>query len=384
MSPPKTRKYDAEAHRKPPTLVMKRTITSLDQDPEAAAMLLKRIPEWRAEADRLEAQLANLTLPERLATLMFKVDVPLKIKEQEKEWDPNGGGTITLGEFRQHIRGVGLEASNEDIDALFQQWDKDGGGTLDLTELEAALLAMREDFLLKFGEDGWKVNLELEAEKLRARAVAGKVALEASRKAESQEAELRALLSDIEGRVGVQLGIVLVARKIRVGEVVGTWCKTKGNAARRELTREEFKDEVYRLDVRVHGEAVGRKVLGELFDTVDSDKNGWLDMAEAQAALKKWEAEAIRASAERTTKEKQVRRIKNLASRKLQAALREPSAAKGAMHDEGLQGVAFSSDVDGRPPVVRTGSPTSRAGSPNSSTARRASPARKRLPVTAR
>ena len=48
---------------------------------------------------------------------------------------------------------------------------------------------MREDFLLKFGEDGWKVNLELEAEKLRARAVAGKVALEASRKAESQEAE---------------------------------------------------------------------------------------------------------------------------------------------------------------------------------------------------
>ena len=296
---------------------------------------------------------------------------------------------------------------------------------------------------------------------------------------------LRALLSDIEGRVGVQLGIVLVARKIRVGEVVGTWCKTKGNAARRELTREEFKDEVYRLDVRVHGEAVGRKVLGELFDTVDSDKvrghsqagargvptlyqlhthtpcalpyrcpkisptmtpptwillpsttfaptpppctphprvravchpptqlprwrharprplraqlrlpsshpppviaqNGWLDMAEAQAALKKWEAEAIRASAERTTKEKQVRRIKNLASRKLQAALREPSAAKGAMHDEGLQGVAFSSDVDGRPPVVRTGSPTSRAGSPNSSTARRASPARKRLPVTAR
>lgn len=121
VSPPKTRKYDAEAHRKPPTLVMKRTITSLDQDPEAAAMLLKRIPEWRAEADRLEAQLANLTLPERLATLMFKVDVPLKIKEQEKEWDPNGGGTITLGEFRQHIRGVGLEASNEDIDALFQQ-----------------------------------------------------------------------------------------------------------------------------------------------------------------------------------------------------------------------------------------------------------------------
>lgn len=55
---------------------------------------------------------------------------------------------------------------------------------------------------------------------------------------------LKALIHDIDGRLGVQLGIVLLARKIRVGEIVGRWCKTKGNAAKRELTRDEFKEEV--------------------------------------------------------------------------------------------------------------------------------------------
>ena len=35
------------------------------------------------------------TLKDRLALLMFKVDVPLQIRKQEKEWDPKGDGTIT-------------------------------------------------------------------------------------------------------------------------------------------------------------------------------------------------------------------------------------------------------------------------------------------------
>lgn len=145
---------------RPPTLVTKRTITSLDQDPEAAAALAKRIPEWIDEAQKLEDSTADFTLPEQLARLMFKVDVTTKIREQEKEWDPGGGGTVTLGEFRQHIRGVGVQAANEQIDALFQMWDNDGGGSLDMNELEQALLRLREEFMLKFGANGWVVNAE--------------------------------------------------------------------------------------------------------------------------------------------------------------------------------------------------------------------------------
>lgn len=36
-------------------------------------------------------------------------------------------GTITVGEFRQHVRGVGLEATSEELDALFTEWDTVSG-----------------------------------------------------------------------------------------------------------------------------------------------------------------------------------------------------------------------------------------------------------------
>ena len=61
-----------------------------------------------------------------MARLMFEVDVPTKMKEQEQEWDPTGNGTITVGEFRQHVRGVGIEATSEELDALFVEWDTVG------------------------------------------------------------------------------------------------------------------------------------------------------------------------------------------------------------------------------------------------------------------
>ena len=108
---------------------------------------------------------------------------------------------------------------------------------------------------------------------------------------------------------------------------------------------------------------------------MDADGSGWLDLDEAKVALKQWEVEAIKANAERTSKEKQVRRIKNLAARKLQAALREPSSAPGSpFSDGGSPGggsvTSWASDDDAVSPGRR------RAGSPKAR--------RRRMPATAR
>ena len=180
----------------------------------------------------------DFTLTEKLARMMFQVDVPTKMKEQEAQWDPNGGGMITVGEFRQHVRGVGVEAGNDEIDALFNDWDKDGGGSIDMAELEKGLIRLRAEFMRKYGSHGWKLSIDQQVESLRARATAGRTALGASQKATVQEGELNELLADINGRLGVALGTVLVKRKIRVGEVVGTWCKSKGNAAKRARSKQ--------------------------------------------------------------------------------------------------------------------------------------------------
>lgn len=99
-----------------PPQMPKRTVFTLENDPDSVAMLESLIEQWLAEAARLEATVGDFTLPEKLARLMFQVDVPMKIKQMEKEWDPNGGGLITLGEFRQHVKALGIEAPVDEID----------------------------------------------------------------------------------------------------------------------------------------------------------------------------------------------------------------------------------------------------------------------------
>ena len=135
-----------------------------------------------------------------------------------------------------------------------------------MEELVNALHQLQRDFLHKYGKNGWKGSIDAQVESLRARAAAGKAALAATAKADGLQTELDALLKDIDGRLPVQVGLVFVSRRIRVGEVVGSWCKTKGNSAKRELSKAEFKDEVFKLGVKVERELVTRKALGDLFD----------------------------------------------------------------------------------------------------------------------
>jgi hypothetical protein len=56
---------------------------------------------------------------------------PTPSRPQEKElvspaqilelWDDNGDGEVSMGEFRLHVRKLGLSASQKDLDALFAQ-----------------------------------------------------------------------------------------------------------------------------------------------------------------------------------------------------------------------------------------------------------------------
>ena len=115
----------------PPPQLTKRTPTSLE-DSSARADLQAKVDAFDKEIAELEAAAegSELSLKEQLAGLMFTgKDVVKQVKAQEAQWDPKGDGTITKGEFRMHIRGLGVRAknaSNADIDLLFEEYARRG------------------------------------------------------------------------------------------------------------------------------------------------------------------------------------------------------------------------------------------------------------------
>ena len=78
----------------------------------------------------------------RLGSLLRKKS--MKASEIIQRWDPSGDGQIDIFEFRTNVRGLGLEASNDELDDLFRSLDEDGGGTLDMPEVKHALSTLQE------------------------------------------------------------------------------------------------------------------------------------------------------------------------------------------------------------------------------------------------
>ena len=103
--------------------------------------------EWEAEANRLAeaAQQARppsdapnfLQIEVDLGLLLLKLDkMKMRIEHFIREWDRTGDGSISKGEFRIHLLGLGLKRPSDQVDELFDKYDTDHGGTLDLTELK--------------------------------------------------------------------------------------------------------------------------------------------------------------------------------------------------------------------------------------------------------
>lgn len=100
---------------------------------------------------------------------------------------------------------------------MFSSWDADKGGSIDMAELEAALMSLHEQFVKKYGKKGWTIDIAAKVESLRSRAAAGKVAVRATQQAAAYASELEELVRDLESRIEVQLGMIIIARTMRQG-----------------------------------------------------------------------------------------------------------------------------------------------------------------------
>jgi hypothetical protein len=82
---------------------------------------------------------------------------------------------------------------------------------------------------------------------------------------------------------------------------------------------------VSQLGLQQFGQPVSTKQLSLLFDSVDLDGSGSLDLKEASKALKTWQQYGQEATNDKMTKENELKRFKMRAVKKLQYALRDPS-----------------------------------------------------------
>ena len=56
-----------------------------------------------------------------------------------REWDDDNSGSVARDEFAKALPMLGLEASVEQINAIFDEWDRDKSGTLEIRELNSLL-----------------------------------------------------------------------------------------------------------------------------------------------------------------------------------------------------------------------------------------------------
>lgn len=382
----------------PPQTVRKRTPTELSDD--MVPDLMARMQEWNGEVARLEREVESFepsNLKDHLAFHMFSG----KIKNHERFWDPKGDGSITVGDFRMQVRSLGLtrgKVPNEEIDATFAEWDADGSGTITMQELFEALRQLRNDWTRRQGKEvlqfvGTKKHIEV----LRRRAQAAADAIAAHDATKTCAAELAELTNGIETDIRIQLGGLLTRRKIKAGEIVVAWQGARplpkdpksprslshsprlgavgsprvgaGASPRRlgagtdlagehrdEITKREFASGVEKLELLVGQHPVTAASLSALFDEIDSDQSGFLDMKEAKRALKAWQAEGKVQYDAKTAKMKELGRLRVRATTKLQEAIREPEAAGSDAAALPLPGMGSSVELPS--PQIRMGRQT--------------------------
>lgn len=315
--------------------------------------MLAQAEEWAQEAARLEEKLTDQATRSRasqmaghtreLPKIEFQLGVVVQnmqrnskksLHEQLMEWDKVGTGEISKSDFKMRLREIGLHASTDEVEVLFARFDEDGSGFVDVEELTNGMNHLRKLMAAQAHTERENALLRQKVQALQAREADARDAVASQEKAEACQRELYEMRNALEGRVDIKLGDLLVKRCIKVETIIGTWPKARSRenmAHAREISKAEWKDEIVALGLVVADAdgkpcPVERSQLGALFDEVDADKSGWMDLREAKDALKKWQQLSKESNAAIEAKEKELARLRRRAATKLQGALRDGSS----------------------------------------------------------
>ena len=192
-------KGGAAAGTKQPKIDTKK---ALEEGFHKGAYLRARAEAWRAQAkahDKAARSKMGLAakLGQSINKLMEEKGVA-QAPELFKMWDSDGNGLIDRSEWKSACKSMKLEgATDEGIDALYNELDGDGSGEIDLSELAEGLRLLR-DKVAKAMNDLATVVTDVDG--LQACAHVAVRAAEAADAFEAAEAALAALAGDAPNR----------------------------------------------------------------------------------------------------------------------------------------------------------------------------------------
>ena len=240
----------------------------------------------RADADCTKAQKSK-TLTTLLGESLLEAsskhsDQEAWLAEMMRQWDPNRDGTITKMEFRQNVRKLVDKQDVKEVDKLFDKLDKDHSGELDMNECKTAIRNLQTTAK----QDLQQLQIIFErANELREKASRFQAIADLTR---TSEESARALTEENKKSVGAQLGVILVKKGLKVSDLVAKWGGAKGF-----IDKHDFRHEVNAL-----GLSAAASDVDALFDQLDDDGGGTLDIAEVKLALRTLaeESDQVRAS----------------------------------------------------------------------------------------
>ena len=230
---------------------------------------------YLAKAEEEEGKTFD-TVGSKLGRLLLdkKVDVPALMKE----WDRNNDGDISKQEFRLNVRKLGMgdaDATTAQLDALYDSLDLDGSGNLDIGEMKEALKALQADVKEVVGR-----NKRLTDYVADLRAVADLYKASVADADGFQKAKIsqdRVKRAGTNGSPPQMLATLFKKKGLNVHEVVSKWDQDGGGS----VDQGEFAGHVRDL-----GLDASDHELSELFQLLDDDASGELEISEVALAMK--------------------------------------------------------------------------------------------------
>lgn len=108
-----------------------------------AAVAVAKMTEAVEKAEAaLDAKCTRLPAGVQMGTYIMRKQ--MRVVDVLIKWDENSDGQLSVKEFRYHARELGVKASDEQIDELFNHYDVDKRGDLNLQELKGMLRTLHE------------------------------------------------------------------------------------------------------------------------------------------------------------------------------------------------------------------------------------------------
>jgi len=246
---------------------------------------LKPASELQATAasfsKKAEAELKNVSSNERSLKVRMGDELVAKkvnVKELVASWAKRGEEPISKTEFRQHVRKMLDKTNAKEVDALFNELDEDHGGSLDVPEIRAALKKL-QNAAAKRAEE--LAEMRAKADHFQMRANFASKAAQLTGELERTKKELEVQKKGSNNTFGQRLGMKLVGKGIKVGDLLLKWNDSKSGA----ISKGEWRKHVAQLMVMKPTDpaALAGGEVDVLFDSLNNGKS--LDEKAAKVAL---------------------------------------------------------------------------------------------------